>query len=216
VKMIRRKIPMTQRLQIHPTDPQPRLIKQVVSTLHAGGVIAYPTDSAYALGCHLGDKNALDKIKQLRELDKHHNFTLMCRDLSDVGFYAHVSNPTFRLLKANTPGAYTFILSASCEVPRRLQHPKRKTVGLRVPDNAIALAMLEMLGEPIMSVTLILPGESTPLADPEQVYKALHNKVELIVDGGFCGLEPTTVIDLVENFPKVVRSGKGDPTPFEI
>jgi len=205
---------MTQLLQIHPTHPQARLVSQVVAMLQQGGVIVYPTDSAYALGCQLGNKEALDKIKQLRALDKHHNFTLMCRDLSDLGIYARVSNPTFRLLKAHTPGAYTFILPASPEVPRRLQHPKRKTIGLRVPDNAISLAILEMLGEPMMSVTLMLP-DNAPLTDPAEIYTALRGRVDMVVDGGCCGLEPTTVVDWVEGFPQIVRRGKGDPTPFE-
>lgn len=200
---------MTQHLQIHPTDPQPRLIRQVVDTLQKGGIIAYPTDSAYALGCQLGNKEALDRIKQLRMLDKQHNFTLMCRDLSDLGVYAHVSNPVFRVLKAHTPGAYTFILSASAEVPRRLQHPKRKTIGLRVPDHAISLAILEMLGEPMMSVTLVLPGDDVPLSDPETIHRVLRGKIEMLVEGGPCSLEPTTVVDLVEGFPQIIRQGKG-------
>lgn len=200
---------MTQYLSIHPTHPQPRLIQQVVETVQAGGIIAYPTDSAYALGCRLENKEALERIKQLRNLDKHHNFTLMCRDLSDLGTYARVSNPVFRMLKAHTPGAYTFILSATPEVPRRLQHPKRKTVGLRVPDHAISLAILEMLAEPMMSVTLILPGEALPITDPETAYSALEGKVEMVIEGGGCGLEATTVVDLVEGFPQIVRQGQG-------
>ncbi len=205
---------MTQRLQLHPTHPQPRLISQIVDILRKGGVIAYPTDSAYALGCQLGNKEALERIKHLRALDKHHNFTLMCRDLSDLGTYAHVSNPVFRFLKSHTPGAYTFILSATQEVPRRLQHPKRKTIGLRVPDNVMSLAILEMLGEPIMSVTLMLPGMDEPLTDTDAIYTALHGKIEMVVEGGFCGLEPTTVVDLTEGFPTIIRQGKGDITAF--
>jgi tRNA threonylcarbamoyl adenosine modification protein (Sua5/YciO/YrdC/YwlC family) len=200
---------MTQYIQIHPTHPQPRLIQQVVDVLQKGGIIAYPTDSAYALGCQLGNKEALERIKRLRMLDTQHNFTLMCRDLSDLGVYAQVSNPVFRLLKAHTPGAYTFILNATAEVPRRLQHPKRKTIGLRVPDHAISLAILEMLGEPMMSVTLILPGDDLPLSDPETIHSALRGKVEMVVEGGPCSLEPTTIVDLVEGFPQIVRQGKG-------
>ena len=206
---------MTQLLHIHPANPQARLINQVVAVLQKGGVIAYPTDSAYALGCHLGDKDALERIKKLRELDKNHNFTLVCQNLSEIGTYAQVSNPVFRLLKANTPGPYTFILPASQEVPRRLQHPKRKTIGLRVPDNNIALEILKVLNEPLMSVTLILPGESIPLFDPEIIYKRLQGQIDLIVDGGYCEIEPTTVIDLVEGAPKIIRVGKGDPAPFQ-
>lgn len=205
---------MTQRLQIHSTHPQARLIDQVTTVLRQGGVIVYPTDSAYALGCQLGDKAALERIKQLRQLGKEHNFTLMCRDLSDLGSYAQVTNPMFRLLKANTPGAYTFILPATHEVPRSLQHPKRKTIGVRIPDNAISLAILEHLAQPILSVSLILPGESLPLSDPAVIYECLHKQVDLVVDGGCCGLEPTTVVDLTEGVPRVIRQGKGDAAHF--
>jgi tRNA threonylcarbamoyl adenosine modification protein (Sua5/YciO/YrdC/YwlC family) len=206
---------MTQLLHIHPTHPQVRLITQVVTVLKKGGIIAYPTDSAYALGCQLGDKEALERIKKIRQLDKNHNFTLVCSNLSEIGSYAEVNNSVFRLLKANTPGAYTFILPASHEVPRRLQHPKRKTIGLRVPDNIIALEILKVLDEPLMSVTLILPGEPLPLSDPEQIYTQLKGQIELVVDGGYCGVEPTTVVDLMEGVPQVVRVGKGDPGPFQ-
>jgi tRNA threonylcarbamoyl adenosine modification protein (Sua5/YciO/YrdC/YwlC family) len=206
---------MTQKLQIHPTHPQPRLIAQVVDVLRSGGVIAYPTDSGYALGCHLGDKNALDRIKSLRDLDKHHNFTLMCQNLSDLGVYARVNNSVFRLLKAHTPGAYTFILEASQEVPKRLQHPKRKTIGLRVPENKIALAILEALGEPLMSVTLIFPGDTLPLADPDDIFARLKGRVDMMVDGEACGIEPTSVIDLMSGTPEIIRRGKGDVSDFE-
>lgn len=205
---------MTQLLHIHPINPQQRLISQVVASLRDGGVIAYPTDSAYALGCQLGNKDAIERIKLIRSLDKQHNFTLMCRDLSDLGIYARVSNSVFRLLKAHTPGAYTFILPASHEVPRRLQHPKRKTIGMRVPDNPISLAIIQTLAEPLMSVTLMLPGDDMPLADPDIIYDTLKNKVDIVVDGGFCGIEPTTVVDFVEGYPTVVRIGKGNPKPF--
>ncbi len=200
---------MTQLVHIHPLNPQQRLISQVVATLRDDGIIVYPTDSAYALGCQLGNKEAMDRIKRLRNLGKQHNFTLMCRDLSDLGIYAHVSNPVFRLLKAHTPGPYTFILSASHEVPRRLQHPKRKTIGLRVPDNPISLAILQALGEPMMSVTLIMPGEETPLSDPDDIYQTLNGQVDMVVDGGFCGIEPTTVVEFVDEVPRIVRVGKG-------
>jgi tRNA threonylcarbamoyl adenosine modification protein (Sua5/YciO/YrdC/YwlC family) len=200
---------MMRRLYIHPTHPQERLITQVVQVLQSGGVIAYPTDSAYALGCRLDDKNALERIRRLRELDKHHNFTLVCQNLSELSTYAHVSNTVFRLLKAHTPGAYTFILEATHEVPKRLQHDKRKTIGLRVPDYPIALAILAALGEPLMSVTLIFPGDTLPLSDPDDIYDRLGNGVDMMVDGGVCGIEPTTVVDLLSGVPEVVRMGKG-------
>jgi tRNA threonylcarbamoyl adenosine modification protein (Sua5/YciO/YrdC/YwlC family) len=200
---------MTQLLHIHPLNPQQRLINQAAAILREGGIVAYPTDSAYALGCQLGNKEAMDKIKRLRNLDKQHNFTLMCRDLSDLGVYARVSNPVFRLLKSHTPGPYTFILPASHEVPRRLQHPKRKTIGLRVPDNLISLAILETLGEPMMSVTLILPEHDAPLSDPHDIYQTLKGRVDMVVDGGFCGIEPTTVVDFIEGIPQIIRVGKG-------
>ncbi|MDF3055253.1 MAG: Sua5/YciO/YrdC/YwlC family protein [Gammaproteobacteria bacterium] len=201
---------MTQRLHIHPTHPQERLVAQTVEVLkQSGGVIAYPTDSGYALGCSLGDKEALERIKKLRDLDKHHNFTLVCQNLSELGMYARVNNTVFRILKAHTPGPYTFILEATNEVPRRLQHPKKKTVGVRVPDNAIALAILSALGEPLMSVTLLFPGKNTMLADPDEIYECLKGKVDVMVDGGACGIEPTTVIDLATGMAEVVRVGKG-------
>jgi tRNA threonylcarbamoyl adenosine modification protein (Sua5/YciO/YrdC/YwlC family) len=206
---------LTQFLHIHPDNPQKRLLNQVVTTLQKGGVIVYPTDSAYALGCQLGNKAALERIQALRQLDKNHNFTLVCRDLSDLGTYARVDNSVFRLLKAYTPGAYTFILPASNEVPRRLQHPKRKTIGVRVPNNNITLELLRTMGEPLMSITLIMPGDELPLSDPDTIYEQLHGKVDIVIDGGFCGIRPTTVIDLIEGIPKVIREGKGDPRPFE-
>lgn len=205
---------MTQVLQIHPDNPQLRLVREVVDLLNRGGVIVYPTDSAYALGCKIGDKNALQRIRLIRSLDKNHNFTLMCRDLSDIATYAYVDNPTYRLLKANTPGSYTFILQASKEVPRMMQHPKRKTIGMRVPDNRIAQTILAELGAPLMSVTLILPGQEDPIADPNDLFERLEDRVDLIIDGGFCGIAPSTVVDFVDGRPKVVRVGKGDPSPF--
>lgn len=201
---------VAQFFQIHPETPQARLIKQAADIVRQGGIIAYPTDSAYALGCHIGDKMALDRIRLMRRLDKHHNFTLMCRDLSELATYARVNNQDFRLLKQYTPGPFTFILEATSEVPRRLMHPKRKTIGLRVPDNAVALALMEELGEPIMSSSLILPGDELPLSDPYDIRDVLEHQVELVIDGGYCDLEPTTVVDLTGEVPTLIRQGKGD------
>lgn len=206
---------MSQFYQIHPDNPQARLIRSAADIIRDGGVVAYPTDSAYALGCHSGDKNALDRIRRIRKLDDRHNFTLMCRDLSEIATYAKVNNSVYRLLRHCTPGPYTFILKATSEVPRRLMHPKRKTVGLRVPDNRIAAALLEDLGEPMMSVTLIMPGEEYPMIDPYDIRDTLQHEVDLVIDGGYCGMEPTTVIDLADEVPMVLRVGKGDTAPFE-
>lgn len=206
---------MSQFFQIHPENPQARLIRQAADIIRDGGVVVYPTDSAYALGCHIGDKNALDRIRRLRKLDDRHNFTLVCRDLSEIATYAKVDNTAYRLLRHATPGPYTFILRATSEVPRRLMHPKRKTVGLRVPDNNIAAALLADLGEPLMSVTLILPGEDYPLIDPYDIRQTLEHDVDLVIDGGYCGMEPTTVVDLAEDGPLILRAGKGDTAPFE-
>ncbi|SMF63942.1 tRNA threonylcarbamoyl adenosine modification protein, Sua5/YciO/YrdC/YwlC family [Alteromonadaceae bacterium Bs31] len=206
--------PMAQFFSVHPETPQARLIRQAVDILRRGGLIVYPTDSAYALGCHIGDKFALDRIRALRQLDKHHNFTLMCRDLSELANYARVDNAAYRLIKSHTPGSYTFILNATAEVPRRLQHPKRKTLGLRVPDNPIALALMEELGEPLMSSSLILPSDDVPLTDPYDIRDTLEHQVELVIDGGFCGLEATSVIDLTGDEPAVVREGCGDISDF--
>ncbi|MDX1588885.1 MAG: L-threonylcarbamoyladenylate synthase [Oleiphilaceae bacterium] len=207
---------MSQYFAIHPQNPQPRLIKQAVAILNQGGVIAYPTDSAYALGCHLGDKKAAERIKTLRQLDDKHNFTLMCRDLSDIGTYAKVDNVQYRFLKAHTPGPYTYILDATTEVPRRLLHPKRRHIGIRVPDNHIVQALLAELGEPIMSTTLIMPGEELPLTDGEAIRDRLEHHLDLVIEGGFCGLEPTTVVNLCNDAPEILRVGKGDVTPFEV
>ena len=207
---------MSQFFQIPPETPQKRLINQAVDILRKGGVIVYPTDSAYAIGCHLGDKQAADRIKRIRRLDDKHNFTLMCRDLSDIGVFAKVDNTQYRLLKNFTPGAYTFILDATSEVPRRLLHPKRKTIGMRVPDNAIVQALLAELGEPIMSSTLILPGDEDPMTDPYDIRETLEHELDLIIDGGFCGLEATTVVNMTGDAPEVTRVGKGDPEPFRI
>jgi tRNA threonylcarbamoyl adenosine modification protein (Sua5/YciO/YrdC/YwlC family) len=205
---------MAQFFQIHPDNPQHRLIVQAADIIRKGGIIVYPTDSAYALGCHIGDKNALDRIRALRNLDKHHNFTLMCRDLSELATYARVDNQVYRLIKNHTPGAYTFILEATAEVPRRLLHPKRKTIGLRVPDNPIALALLEELGEPIMTSSFLMPGEEYPMTDPYDIRDSHQHQVDLIIDGGYCGLESTTVIDLTGDVPELIRQGKGDFLPF--
>ncbi len=205
---------MTELLTIHPVNPQPRLIRQVVKVLHEGGVIVYPTDSAYALGCHLEDKSACERIRRIRQLDKHHHFTLICGDLSQIATYARVDNPAFRLLKAYTPGPYTFILEATKEVPRRLMHPKRKTIGLRVPDHPIPQALLTELAEPLMSVTLILPEFDQTIMDITEIYTALKGQVEIIIDGGPCSIEPTSVIDLSQGPPKIIRVGKGDVSDF--
>jgi len=206
---------MAQYFEIHPDNPQQRLIKQAVEILNRGGVIAYPTDSSYALGCYIGDKQAMDRIRAIRRVDTNHNFTLVCRDLSELSIYAKVENNVYRLLKNFTPGAYTFILKATGEVPRRLQNPKRKTIGIRVPDNNITLALLEELKQPLMSSTLILPDEDQPLSDPHEIREQLEHQVDLVIDGGFCGLEATTVVDMVSGAPEVIRMGKGDPSPFE-
>lgn len=200
---------MSQFFQIHPDNPQVRLIKRAAELIRGGAVVVYPTDSAYALGCHLGDRKALDRIMALRAVDKHHNFTLMCRDLSELGTYAKVDNSMFRLLKANTPGPYTFVLPGTGEVPKRLLHEKRKSIGLRIPDNAIALALLEELGEPLLTSTLILANETEPLNDPYDIRDRLEHQVDLIIDGGYCGLEPTTVVDLRDGMPVVLREGAG-------
>lgn len=206
---------MGQFFALHPDNPQARLLRKAVSIIEDGGVVVYPTDSGYALGCSLGNKAALERIRRLRQLDKNHNMTLVCLDLSQLGTYARVSNSIFRLLKAFTPGAYTFILNATHEVPRLMLHPKRKTLGLRVPDNVITLALLECLNAPLMSSTLILPGATAPLSEPEAIKDLLGNQIDLIIDGGNCGQEPTTVVDLTGDYPVVLREGKGDPKPFK-
>mgnify|MGYP002725442139 CR=1 FL=1 len=206
---------MAQILEIHPLNPQPRLIQQAVEVVHRGGVIAYPTDSSYALGCHIGDKQAMERIRKIRQVGSDHNFTLVCPNLSDLSLYAKVDNTSFRLMKRVMPGPYTLILRASREVPRRLQHPKRKTIGLRVPDNRVAHALMEALGEPLMSSTLIPPGADFPLNDPYEIEEQMGHAFDLIIDGGPCGVEPTTVVNMVDGIPEVVRTGCGDPSPFE-
>lgn len=206
---------MSQYFLVHPDNPQRRLLHQAAEIVRGGGLIVYPTDSSYALGCHIGDKNAMERMRSLRRVDKQHNFTLVCRDLSEIATYARVDNINYRLLRQFTPGPYTFILKATHEVPRRLQHEKRKTIGIRVPDNRIAQMLLEELGEPLMSSTLILPGADLPMLDPEHMRDALEHQVDLVIDGGNCGLEPTTVLDLSGATPQLVRRGKGDVPNLE-
>ncbi|HDQ45196.1 MAG TPA: threonylcarbamoyl-AMP synthase [bacterium] len=205
---------MSQYFRIHPDNPQPRLIRQAVDFIRDGGVIVYPTDSGYALGCHIGDKSAKARMIRIRRLDEQHRFTLMCRDLKEAAVYARFDTPVFRLLRAVTPGPYTFILEATREVPRRLLNPKRRTIGLRIPDHAIVLALLGELGEPLLTSTLILPDEEYPVSDPDEIRVRLHKEVDLIIDGGSGGTIPTTVVNLMEDPPVLMRRGKGDPTPF--
>ncbi|MBN7821353.1 threonylcarbamoyl-AMP synthase [Bowmanella sp. Y26] len=205
---------MSQFFYVHPDNPQQRLMKQAVDMIKNGAVVVYPTDSGYAIGCHLDDKQALERIIRIRELGKDHNFTLMCRDMSELSVYARVDNQAFRQIKNNTPGAYTFILKATKDVPKRLHHPKRKTIGIRVPDNRIALALLEELGEPLMSTSLILPGNHVAESDPEVIRDMLEKQVDLIINGGHLGEHPTTVLDLSEGECVVIREGEGDVSAF--
>jgi len=207
---------MSQFFVIHPGNPNQRLIHQAAEIVRDGGIVVYPTDSCYALGCHLDDKNAVTRIRQIRQLDELHQLTLMCRDLSEISRYSRVDNSKFRLLKNNTPGSYTFILEATKEVPRRLQHPKRSTIGIRVPDHPVALALLEELGEPMCSSTLILPDEEGPLNDAEHIRDLLEKQVDLVIDGGAVGMDFTTVIDLTGDTPILLRRGKGDVSHFGI
>jgi len=207
---------VAQFFSIHSTTPHQRLIKQAVSIVHDGGVIVYPTDSCYALGCHLGDKDAMSRIRTIRQVDDRHHFTLICRNLAEIATYAKVDNSQYRLLKATTPGSYTFILQATREVPRRMQHPKRNTIGLRIPDHPVVFALLEELGEPLLSSTLILPGDEWPLNDAEEIRERLEHQVELVMDAGSCGIEMTTVIDLTTDIPQLIRQGKGSIEPFGI
>ncbi|MGD8514068.1 MAG: L-threonylcarbamoyladenylate synthase [Granulosicoccaceae bacterium] len=206
---------MSQYFVIHPDNPQRRLIRQAVDIIRDGGLIAYPTDSSYALGCQIGDKTAMERLRAIRRVSKRHNFTLLCRDLSEIATYARVDNTSYRLLKQLTPGPYTFIFKATREVPRRLQHEKRKTIGIRVPDNAIALMLLEELGEPLMSSTLILPGDELPMIEPEEMRDRIGQQLDLIIDGGHCGFEPSTVIDLSGDLPTVIREGRGEVPNLE-
>ena len=206
---------MSQFFYIHPENPQARLINQAVEILQKGGVIVYPTDSGYALGCMMGDKHAMDRIVAIRKLPEGHNFTLVCSDLSELSTYATVNNTAYRLIKNNTPGRYTFILTATKELPRRLMTSKRKTIGLRVPDNKIALDLLSALGEPILSCSLMLPNEEhTTQSDPEEIRDRLERQVDLIIHGGYLGQEPTTVVDLTEESPVILREGSGSTAPF--
>ncbi|MDR2874328.1 MAG: threonylcarbamoyl-AMP synthase [Methylobacillus sp.] len=205
---------MAQYFTIHPDDPQPRLIRQAAEIFRGGGVVAYPTDSSYALGCTLGHKDAQERIRALRGVDETHHFTLVCRNLAEIAAYARVDNSQFRLLKANTPGSYTFILQASREVPRRLQNPKRSTIGLRVPDHAVTLALLEELNEPLLSMTLMLPDDDAPLNEAWEIRDRLEKRVDLVIDAGACDMRPTTVIDLTGETPQLVRQGKGDAARF--
>jgi tRNA threonylcarbamoyl adenosine modification protein (Sua5/YciO/YrdC/YwlC family) len=205
---------VSQFFTLHPTHPEPRLIKRAAEIVRSGGVIAYPTDSCYALGCHIGDKTAMERIRKIRHVDERHHFTLVCRDLSEIGMFAKVNNAQYRLLKAHTPGSYTFILQATRELPRRIAHPKRATIGVRVPEHVAALALLGELNEPLLSSTLMLPNEAEPLNDAEEIRAKLNHQVDLILDGGACGVVPTTVIDLSADEPILVRQGKGDSAVF--
>jgi tRNA threonylcarbamoyl adenosine modification protein (Sua5/YciO/YrdC/YwlC family) len=205
---------MSQFFQVHPDNPQPRLIKQAAQIIRDGGIVALPTDSAYALVCRLDDKAAVEKLRRIRGVDDKHHLTLLCRDLSEISQYARVDNQQYRLLKSTTPGPYTVILEATREVPRRLSHPSRKTIGLRVPENAIMLALLDELGEPLIGTTLQLPGDAHMLSDPEEVQERLGNQVELVIDGGAGTLEPTTIVDLTGPEPVLLREGRGDPAAF--
>lgn len=206
---------MSQYFQLHSENPQLRLVHRAVEMLRAGAVVVYPTDSCYALGCIIGEKEAVERIRRIRRLDHHHNFTLVCRDLSEIATYAKVDNTAYRLLKTLTPGPYTFILQATHEVPRRLWNPKRKTIGIRVPEHRITQALLADLGEPLLSTTLLLPGDEIPLTDPEMMRERLEHDVDLVIDGGNCGLEPTSVVDLVSGVPSVRRTGRGDVSLFQ-
>lgn len=205
---------MTQYFQLHPDNPQLRLIKQAVQIIDSGGIVALPTDSCYALVCHLDDKSAVERLRRIRGVDDKHHLTLLCRDLSEISLYARIDNRQYRLLKATTPGPYTFILEATKEVPRRLSHPSRKTIGLRVPENRIAHALLEELGQPLLGTTLILPGEEDALTDPDEIRDRLEKQIDLVIDGGACSFEATTVIDLTGDNTTLLRQGRGDTAPF--
>ena len=207
---------MAQFFSIHPDNPQPRLIKRAAEIVRGGGVIVYPTDSCYALGCRLGDKTAAERMRTIRQVDARHHFALVCRDLAEIAVYAKIDNRQFRLLKAATPGSYAFILQATREVPKRLQHPSRRTIGLRVPDHKVVRALLAELGEPLLSTTLLLPGDDVPLNDMETIRARLEQQVDLILDGGSCGIEPTTVVNLTGDIPVITRVGKGSTAPFAL
>lgn len=205
---------MAQYFSLHPEQPQPRLVRQAAEIVRNGGLIAFPTDSAYALAGHTGDAGLLERIRRIRGVDERHHFTLMCRDLSEIATYARVDNSQYRLLKATTPGPYTFILEGTRELPRRVLHPKRKTIGLRIPEHAVVSALLAELGEPMLSSTLLLPGEDLPLTDAEEIRERLEKQVDLVIEAGFCGPEATSVIDLTSGAPELVRAGRGDLAPF--
>lgn len=205
---------MAKLIEIHPTDPQPRLVKSIVEIIRSGGLIAYPTDSSYAFGCHIGDHKAIERIHRIRRTDRKHNFTLVCADLSEISVYARVDNWAYRMVKSMTPGPYTFVLPATREVPKRLQNPKRRTIGLRVPDHPLVHAMLKELGEPIMSSTLLLPGDPMPLTDPLEIEERIGHQVEAIIDAGPTGIEPTTVLDLSNDSVEILRVGRGDISQF--
>jgi tRNA threonylcarbamoyl adenosine modification protein (Sua5/YciO/YrdC/YwlC family) len=205
---------LAQLFTVHPDNPQQRLIRQAAEIVRAGGVIVYPTDSCCALGCRIGDKTAMERIRAIRGVDERHHLTLVCRDLAEIGQYAKIDNAQFRLLKATTPGSYTFILHATKEVPKRLLHPSRRTIGLRVPDHTVAQALLAELGEPLLSSTLMLPGDELPLNDPEEIRERLERRIELVIDGGPCGIVPTTVVDLTGDAPVIARVGQGSTAPF--
>ena len=205
---------MSQYFAVHPTHPQPRLIVQAAAIVRAGGVIAYPTDSCYAIGCHIGDKEAMQRLRSIRKIDDKHHLTLMCRDLSEIATYAQVDNVQYRLLRKLTPGSYTFILRASKEVPRRLLHPRRKTIGMRVPEHAVAQALLSALGEPLLSATLSLPEDELPLNDGEEIRARLERVLDLVLDAGSCGVDPTTIVDLTGAVPELLRQGRGSLEPF--
>ena len=206
---------MSQYFKVHPVNPQRRLLQRAVEIIRAGGIVVYPTDSSYAFGWHIGDKAALERIRRIRQTERDHDFTLACRDLSEIATYAKVDNPEYRLLRAHTPGPYTFILRATHETPKRLQDPKRRSIGIRVPDHPIAQALLELLDEPLMSSTLLLPGDSVPLTEPDDVVERVGKLVDAIIDGGACGMEPTSIIDLSRGEVTVIRKGKGDTSAFE-
>lgn len=205
---------MAQFFSLHAEQPQPRLVRQAADIIRDGGLMAFPTDSAYALGCHTGDAKAMERIRRIRGVDERHHFTLMCRDLSEIAVYARVDNVQYRLLKATTPGSYTFILEATRELPRRILHPKRKTIGLRVPDHPLVQALLAELGEPLLTSTLILPGDDLPLCDPQEIRERLEHAVDLVLEAGACGPEATSVIDLSDGEPQLVRTGRGSLAPF--
>jgi tRNA threonylcarbamoyl adenosine modification protein (Sua5/YciO/YrdC/YwlC family) len=206
---------MAQLFEIHPENPQIRLVRRAAEIMRTGGVIVYPTDSCYALGCHLGDKQAMERIRRIRRADEGHPFTLVCRDLSEISRYARIDNRQYRLLRKLTPGPYTFVLRATRETPKRLQNPRRRTIGIRIPDHPVPQLLLRELAEPIMSSTLMLPGDDLPLTDAHEIRERLEHAVDVVLDGGNCGLEPTTVIDLAGEAPAIIRRGRGDTAPFE-